>query len=714
MTVPVTIYNAALEKVAYLPNAYEVGYELATATLGRAWFNLPYDDPHVSECSLLRYVEIYDGETRVDLFRIVRKFLRRADGVPYYRFECEHVLGTLVDTVLSATLESGPHTAVTLAAILAQQAVAHWQLGTCSFDRMFLYAWEPGTSLLKCASDVPARFQSPYLWTWDTTSHPWTLNLVATPAVVTAYIDYGRNLQSIEKDEDCRGLYTRLIARGAGTGAEQIDITGLAPGGLPYIDAATIGTYGVITRVWTDQRYTVAQNLYDAAVAKLAADSIPKLTYAVGAADLHRITEESTDRFDLGDLIEVNDDEIGIAIQVRVEAITKGDVGGAPGDVQLTLANGIPEFDYTDVVHTNDLSAINFWDMPGGMFGPLPASPSVAGLYASTNYMGISDGSIWRAYFDVAGRFKLVGDAAHYLTFDISGTPPLIIHADGEWLGDVSISNLTAGNLTAAMNLTTGGLVKSNNYAAGSAGWQIKADGTAEFESVTARGAITALTGSIGGWTIASGLLSAGSGASAVGMAPGTYPFYAGSGTPASAPFRVTAAGVLYATGATIRGTLNASDLVAGNLNFNSITRTALAIIEAEIHPGAVTPGVMNINTYLNFNGNNQYNVSGIRNGTGTSSKWIDLLNNAWYGYSTSSYLALGQDVALRGARDATLDAQGGDVYVRASNRVVFACGGTASLMYWSDWHSGAPSSRGNIVVAMDGVTRFIRLETTA
>jgi hypothetical protein len=68
--------------------------------------------------------------------------------------------------------------------------------------------------------------------------------------------------------------------------------------------------------------------------------------------------------------------------------------------------------------------------------------------------------------------------------------------------------NITAGTITAdaiktsTLNAktitlgTTGGdsIIKSGNYSAGSAGWQIKANGDAEFNNVTVRGAIGAAT----------------------------------------------------------------------------------------------------------------------------------------------------------------------------------------------------------------------------
>ena len=72
-------------------------------------------------------------------------------------------------------------------------------------------------------------------------------------------------------------------------------------------------------------------------------------------------------------------------------------------------------------------------------------------------------------------------------------------------------------------------------------------------------GTITAKDGLIGGWTIALDNLYAGSGVSRVGMAPGTWPFYAGDNSPGNAPFRVSLNGLLVATNAIINGTISAA-----------------------------------------------------------------------------------------------------------------------------------------------------------
>ena len=45
---------------------------LAVSLCVTAHFSLPADDPKVVECQPLRFVEIFDGNERVDLFRVPR------------------------------------------------------------------------------------------------------------------------------------------------------------------------------------------------------------------------------------------------------------------------------------------------------------------------------------------------------------------------------------------------------------------------------------------------------------------------------------------------------------------------------------------------------------------------------------------------------------------------------------------------------------------
>ena len=135
------------------------------------------------------------------------------------------------------------------------------------------------------------------------------------------------------------------------------------------------------------------------------------------------------------------------------------------------------------------------------------------------------------------------------------------------------VNNLTpTGGIELGTNALVNGIVsgyiKSRNYVAGTTGWQIKEDGTAEFSSATIRGYVNATSGLIGGWIINATSISdvAGTvGLSSAVTGGDDIRFWAGHATPASAPFKVTEAGALTANSGTIGGfTLGATEMYGG------------------------------------------------------------------------------------------------------------------------------------------------------
>lgn len=134
----------------------------------------------------------------------------------------------------------------------------------------------------------------------------------------------------------------------------------------------------------------------------------------------------------------------------------------------------------------------------------------------------------------------------------------------------------------------------------GSATAKILNTGIATFSNAAIEG------GSVAGWTITSTALSFGTGANTVGIdAGGVNPaFYAGSATPASAPFRVTSAGALTATSATITGAITATSGTIGSFTIGTYlytgTKTAYDDANAGVHLGSDGIGI----------GNNVFTVS--------------------------------------------------------------------------------------------------------
>jgi phage minor structural protein len=125
------VYDLNLNLVAILENAFNIGYEKRLNELWTAHFSLPANDPKNAECLPLRFVEIFDGDERVELFRILpSKFGKSGDGLTM-TYQCEHVLSTLLDDILFQYHQtSNLSPANTLAYILSKQTTQRWAVGT--------------------------------------------------------------------------------------------------------------------------------------------------------------------------------------------------------------------------------------------------------------------------------------------------------------------------------------------------------------------------------------------------------------------------------------------------------------------------------------------------------------------------------------------------------------------------------------------------------
>lgn len=80
------------KRIAFLENAYNICYTQEHNALWSAQFTLPLGDPKNKYCDFLNFVEIYDGEKYVGLFRIVPATVTKNESTREIVYECEHVL----------------------------------------------------------------------------------------------------------------------------------------------------------------------------------------------------------------------------------------------------------------------------------------------------------------------------------------------------------------------------------------------------------------------------------------------------------------------------------------------------------------------------------------------------------------------------------------------------------------------------------------------
>ena len=334
------VFDRNMRRLAYLDNALAVGYALETNSLWSATFTLPADDKKNAYCAPLNFVEIFDGDERIDLFRIIGEDLERSDGATRY-YNCEHVLATLISDVLFQYHQCGGYgvkTADVLNYILARQTRQNWKLGDCDFKRYFEYNWENST-LLAALFAVPECFDSEFLWSWDTTVYPWTLSLTMPTDALKSEIRYAKNMTNIKKTTDATSIANRVYALGYGEGVNQLTIESVN-GGVPYVeDALSIERYGLCATILVDSRYEIAENLKAYAEQILAGLKEPYVSYEIGAIDLHRLTGDSFSKFRPGEVVRVVDEADGINLRTRIVRVEKSDAEGDPGNVTVTIAN---------------------------------------------------------------------------------------------------------------------------------------------------------------------------------------------------------------------------------------------------------------------------------------------------------------------------------------------------------------------------------------
>jgi hypothetical protein len=159
---PVIVYDTEMSPVADLQNATSIGYALRFNEIGTASFELPADDSKNEYCLERSFVDIFDGDRNIGMFRIIRIKTRHSSAGKMIHYNCEHVLGTLLDDrMIGIRNPTGLATEDVLEYVLSQQGTVHWVLGTNDFDRNFWYLWD-NARLLEALFEIPKRYYATY------------------------------------------------------------------------------------------------------------------------------------------------------------------------------------------------------------------------------------------------------------------------------------------------------------------------------------------------------------------------------------------------------------------------------------------------------------------------------------------------------------------------------------------------------------------------
>lgn len=328
------LLNATMGEVRRL-RPIKLGYGLNLFPLSTAEMTLPLEDGVI----VGDFVEIYDTAGSLDKFRVNETEAGYGRG-GIMRVRLEHALTTLSDGVIFGYREfggTGVPLRTVLLALLAMQPKQMWVLGACEFDTQFQYSFENENLLIGILSLAEPLLEE-YQWTYDTSVFPWVLNLVKAPAGDMSEMRLSRNVDTARVTIDRTDLCTRMYPLGYGEGVNQLTIASVN-GGKKYLDADTIGAWGVVADTYTETSVTEAATLKAMAQSVLEKVKNPTVTVEVNGRDLYSLTGQSMDKFYIGRLCRVCLPDYGVTLNERVVTIQKRDVYGDNTNVTVTLAN---------------------------------------------------------------------------------------------------------------------------------------------------------------------------------------------------------------------------------------------------------------------------------------------------------------------------------------------------------------------------------------
>lgn len=354
LTNPVTGAKRGIKK------AYNISYSERSNNLFIGGFTLPADDNLTKKIKQFSFVEIYDGEKRVELFMVVKSAESYGSSVPVIKYDLMDALFLLNLSVIEFLQLTNPTTREALQAVMDCQYLPYWKLGDVEFSRGFSYQWENENGLLSPLMSVLDDTAEQYVIERDTTKFPFVLHFRKPTSKVSARVKQGYNMTGFTVEQEGKNLVNWILPKGNAEGINAVDIAKLNGGKKYLMDQESMNEYFPAQTIWKDDRFTVDENLFEAAKSRLNAWKEPEVSWNVSAVDLTKVLrhpenlainknrEINANDLKLDSLVEVETKKYG-KINLRVLERSKSDVTGKPGDMTLKITNeGINAFAYDE------------------------------------------------------------------------------------------------------------------------------------------------------------------------------------------------------------------------------------------------------------------------------------------------------------------------------------------------------------------------------
>lgn len=290
---------------------------------------------------LFAFLELYTPRGSAGLYRVT------ADAAPTfgaYTYPLRHAIDTLHDSVWKAQTDFSGTMAAFLAALLAQQAIRYWQLGQCQ-DAGSWKREDINYDRLDDLLDEVRQDRREYMFTYDFSTTPWTLNFVRVSDSVDAEMRLTRNLSEATLRRTRDGMGNRLYL--------SISTTALEEDGSPgettveyrtYNDADSQALYGPVEISAAVDSADVPDP--DAWAAQfLREHALPIAQASAEGWEIVKATGEPWDQMDLGKRCRLAAKRAGFPAEFPIEVIKFDNLfGDDPDRVHIDMNRKLPRF----------------------------------------------------------------------------------------------------------------------------------------------------------------------------------------------------------------------------------------------------------------------------------------------------------------------------------------------------------------------------------
>lgn len=333
---------------------------------------LPNDAPAIGMHS---WVKLYNQNGFAGIYRMTSS---DRDVMTDKTYVLKHGIDILHDSHWEAETDfSGTRTEF-LTAVLNQQknligGVKPWVLGTCDDTATMTKKinYDNCLDLLQWLEDEGGD----YVFTYDQSSFPWTVNFVSKSSTVACEFRLKRNMEKCQISINDSKLCTRLLLEVNAMMPDQ-DLDNVDQNERivrTYDNATAQATYGIITKHEDiDTKDTLPSGPFteaDAYAQKyLNERADPVLTVRIDGYELSKYTGDSWDEAQIGTLCRVAVPDYATFISERLTQVNYPDVFGLPGKVTVTLSNATSKYlrDQEDLSSTMESQQAEVRRLGGG------------------------------------------------------------------------------------------------------------------------------------------------------------------------------------------------------------------------------------------------------------------------------------------------------------------------------------------------------------